>query len=83
MSTMKIVKQMAVAAFPEYVKTFRDADHWLPEMTDDVLASVVEVIEAYIEQAETYEDTESAILVRLADGRFGVFSEWSDSSGHG
>jgi hypothetical protein len=80
---MRIRKEIAVADFPEYAKVFRDSDHWLPEMTDEVLASAVEVLDAYIEEADSYEDTESAILVKLADGRYGVFSEWSDSTGHG
>ena len=74
---------MALAEFPEYAKAYRDSDHWLPTMTDEVLASVVEVVDAYIEERETWEDLHSAILVRLADGRYGVFTEWSDSSGHG
>jgi len=80
---MRVSKELALAEFPEYAKAFRDSDHWLPEMTDEVLASAVEVVDAYIEERETWEDTESAILVRLSDGRFGVFREWSDSTGHG
>jgi len=80
---MKVRKEISVPDFREYAKAFRDSDHWLPEMTDEVLESVTHVVDAYIEEAQTYEDTESKIIVLLSDGRFGVFMEWSDTSGHG
>lgn len=80
---MKILRILSIEEFPDYVKAFRDSDHWLPTMTDEVLAATVEVVDAYIEERETWEDTESAILVRLSDGRYGIFREWSDSTGHG
>ena len=80
---MIIRKTITVPDFREYAKTFRDSDHWLPTMTDQVLDDVIEVIEAYMEKPTEWEDTESRIVVRLADLRVGVFSEWSDSSGHG
>ena len=80
---MRINKEIGLSEFAPYAASFRDADHWLPEMTDEVLASVVEVVQAYIEEAQPYEDTQSAILVRLGDGHYGIFQEWSDSSGHG
>ena len=77
---MKITRTIALKDFAPYARSFRDEDHWLPAMTDEVLAQVVRVVDTYIEQRETYEDTCSAILVELP---YGVFSEWSDSSGHG
>ena len=80
---MIIRKTITVPDFREYAKTFRDSDHWLPTMTDQVLDDVIEIIEARLEESTNYDDTESRIVVRLADLRIGVFSEWSDSSGHG
>ena len=81
---MKITKQITVPGFLDYVAVIQECgDHPLPALTDEVLASVVSIVDCYIEEAETYEDTTSRIIVELRDGSFGVFSEWSDSSGHG
>ena len=81
---MKIVKEITVPGFKDYVESVRSCgEHPLVTLTPEVMDSVTDVIEAYIEEAETYEDTQSFILVSLADGSYGLFFEWSDSSGHG
>ena len=80
---MRTFKTMAAKDFVLYAQAFKDADHWLPEMTDEVLASVVEVVEAWIDDEVEWAETDSRITVRLDDGRYGVFTEWSDETGHG
>lgn len=48
------------------------------------LERATEVIHGYIDQPEGgHFDSESVFVYRLDDGRVGVFSEWSDTSGHG
>ena len=80
-----ITKTMTPEEFRDYAKAFRDSDHWLPEMTDEVLDQVMAVLEATFipEKERDYAETDSRIVVKLADGRIGVFTEWSDTSGHG
>jgi hypothetical protein len=81
---MKIKKELTPDGFREYVDAIRSCgDHPIANLTDSVLASVVEVLDCYIEEAEDYEDTKGRVVVRLSSGQYGVFSEWSDSSGHG
>jgi len=81
---MRVNKTLTVEGFHEYVAAIRSCgDHPMPNLTDEVLASVREVVECYVEVAETYENTSGKVVVRLADGAYGVFMEWSDSSGHG
>jgi len=82
---MIVLKEMDPFKLKEYVHAIqRCGDHPLPGLTDsDVLDKVVEILDCYIESAETYEDTSSKIIFLLDDGRVGVFEEWSDSSGHG
>ena len=79
-----VQKSMTVEEFREYVDSIRSCgDHPIPTLTDDVLASVTEVVECYYVYGVDYADSNGEMLVRLADGRWGVFFEWSDSSGHG
>ena len=84
---MKVLRELnppGPDGFRQYVASVQSCgDHPLPALTPEVLDSVVAVVECYIEEAETYEDTCSKIIVRLANGTYGVFDEWSDSSGHG
>lgn len=81
---MIVKKEMTVEGFRDYVDSIRSCGaHPMPNLTAAVLASVEEIIDCYFEEAEDYEDTSGKVVVRLADGTFGVFMEWSDSSGHG
>ena len=81
---MRVDKTLTVEGFREYVAAVRSCgDHPIPNLTDEVLASVREVIECFIEVSERYEDTTGKVIVRLVDGTYGLFIEWSDSSGHG
>lgn len=81
---MRVEKQMTVEGFKAYVGSLRECgDHSLPTLTDEDLAGVVGVVDCYVQCKEDYEDTQGYALVKLADGRFGLLSEWSDSSGHG
>jgi len=81
---MRVDKTLTVEGFREYVAAVRSCgDHPMPNLTDEVLASVREVIECFIEVSERYEDTTGKVIVRLVDGTYGLFMEWSDSSGHG
>ena len=81
---MRVDKTLTVEGFREYVAAVRSCgDHPMPNLTDEVLASVREVIECFIEVSERYEDTTGKVIVRLVDGTYGLFIEWSDSSGHG
>ena len=81
---MRVDKTLTVEGFREYVAAVRSCgDHPIPNLTDEVLASVREVIECFIEVSERYEDTTGKVIVRLVDGTYGLFMEWSDSSGHG
>ena len=81
---MKIRKEITVPEFIAYVRSIQNCgDHPLPHLTDTVLESTERIIDCYIEDAESYEDTCSKILVERADGQLGLFEEWSDSSGHG
>ena len=80
---MRVDKTLTVEGFREYVAAIRSCDHPMPNLTDEVLASVREVIECFIEVSERYEDTTGKVIVRLVDGTYGLFMEWSDSSGHG
>ena len=80
---MKVNRAITVEEFREYARSMKDSDHPLVTLTEEVLSNVVEVIECYIEEAETYEDTRGIVLVRLTEEEYGVFQENSDSSGHG
>ena len=81
---MKIQKELTADGFRDYVDAIQSCgDHPLPELTSEVLASVSAVLDCYIENRETWEDTQSRILVQLDGGEVGLFSEWADSSGHG
>lgn len=81
---MKVYRDLSLEQFREHVASVRECgDHPMPTLTDAIMDAVVEVVEGFIEEAETFEDTSSSIIVRLQDGRFGLFHEWSDSSGHG
>lgn len=75
---------LSVEGFLEYVDAIQECgDHPLASFTPEVRSSIDRVVDAYIEEAETYENTKSFILVQMHDGSYGVFNEWSDSSGHG
>lgn len=81
---MEVKRELTVEGFRDYVEALRSCgDHPLPTLTDGDLAGVVEVVDCCIQCKEDYEDTAGYALVRLVDGRFGLLSEWSDSSGHG
>jgi hypothetical protein len=81
---VRVDKALDVSGFRNYVEAIRSCgDHPMPTLTDEVLESVVAVVQAYVEVRETYEDTCGFVIVRLRDGQYGVFHEWSDSSGHG
>ena len=41
------------------------------------------VLSGYHSHPEGYEDSDTVAVVKLKDGRFGTFHEWSDTSGHG
>lgn len=47
--------------------------------TDDVES----VLHGVYESSEGYEEGDTVAVVKLKDGRFGTFFEWSDASGHG
>ena len=83
---MKIDKgPMTVEGFAAYVESVQSCgDHPLPTL-DVVLQAdgVAEILDVYIEISESYDDTQGFVLTRLKDGTYGLFSEWSDSSGHG
>lgn len=69
--------------FRDYVAATQTCgDHPLPQLTPEVLASVVRVADVFLDEGAFWEHT-GYILVELAHGQAGVFSEWSDTSGHG
>ena len=76
-------KELSVEEFREYARTMKDNDHPLPELTEEVLAHVVRIESCYTENNLYYADSWGRVIVELSDGRGGLFSEWSDSSGHG
>lgn len=81
---MKVSRTLDVQKFFEYAGAIQSCgEHPLHGLTPEVLASVVAVVDAYVKEAETHEETEGFVLVQLADGSLGCSSKWSDSSGHG
>lgn len=81
---MTIKKVLDVPGFLEYVEAIQSCGaHPLPGLTPAVLSSIRRVVSCYIEGKEDHDDTAGHIVVELENGVGGVFSEWSDSSGHG
>ena len=81
---MIIKKEIDVQGFKDYVEAIQSCGyHPLVNLTKAVMDSVTQVLDCHIEEAETYEEIESRIIVQLDDGTVGIFSEWADTSGHG
>jgi hypothetical protein len=73
--------KMTVEAFIAYVRSYQDGDHPIANFTPEVAKTVTKVLSEHYEDPDG--EASSEIHVQLTEGRVGVFSEWSDYSGHG
>lgn len=59
------------------------SDHPPSIPKSEFLASLEELLASYAVDEVDYNDTESAMIFKLKDGKFAVATEWGDTTGHG